>query len=99
MGSRVGRFSRRARRQDFPWESFGRREGHANARCSLSFSSCRRSGVPRENTHRSISARSMIVSRTPFRVTLGGGGTDLPGFYEQYGGYVLALGIDKYMYI
>lgn len=41
----------------------------------------------------------MIVSRTPFRVTLGGGGTDLPSFYEQYGGYVLALGIDKYMYI
>lgn len=41
----------------------------------------------------------MIVSRTPFRVTLGGGGTDLPSFYEQYGGYVLALGIDKYMYV
>jgi D-glycero-alpha-D-manno-heptose-7-phosphate kinase len=41
----------------------------------------------------------MIVSRTPFRVTLGGGGTDLPSFYEEYGGYVLALGIDKYMYV
>jgi D-glycero-alpha-D-manno-heptose-7-phosphate kinase len=41
----------------------------------------------------------MIVTRTPFRVTLGGGGTDLPAFYEQHGGYVLALGIDKYMYV
>jgi D-glycero-alpha-D-manno-heptose-7-phosphate kinase len=41
----------------------------------------------------------MIVSRTPFRVTLGGGGTDLPSFYEKHGGYVLALGIDKYMYV
>lgn len=41
----------------------------------------------------------MIVSRTPFRITLGGGGTDLPSFYEEYGGYVLALGIDKYMYV
>src|SRR5439155_19202241 len=37
--------------------------------------------------------------RTPFRVTLGGGGTDLPSFYERHGGYVLAMGIDKYMYV
>lgn len=41
----------------------------------------------------------MIVSRTPFRVTLGGGGTDLPSFYEKNGGYVVAMGIDKYMYV
>jgi D-glycero-alpha-D-manno-heptose-7-phosphate kinase len=41
----------------------------------------------------------VIVTRTPFRVTLGGGGTDLPSFYEKHGGYVLAAGIDKYMYV
>jgi D-glycero-alpha-D-manno-heptose-7-phosphate kinase len=41
----------------------------------------------------------VIVTRTPFRVTLGGGGTDLPSFYEKHGGYVLAAGIDKYMYL
>ena len=41
----------------------------------------------------------MIVTRTPFRITLGGGGTDLPAFYERHGGYVVALGIDKYMYV
>ncbi len=41
----------------------------------------------------------MILTRTPFRVTLGGGGTDLPSFYEKHGGYILATGIDKYMYI
>lgn len=41
----------------------------------------------------------MIVTRTPFRVTLGGGGTDLPSFYEKHGGYILATGIDKYMYV
>ncbi|MBC5810920.1 MAG: galactokinase, partial [Candidatus Eremiobacteraeota bacterium] len=41
----------------------------------------------------------MIVSRTPFRITLGGGGTDLPSFYERHGGYVLATAIDKYMYV
>jgi D-glycero-alpha-D-manno-heptose-7-phosphate kinase len=41
----------------------------------------------------------MIVTRTPFRVTLGGGGTDLPSFYEKHGGFIFAMGIDKYMYI
>lgn len=41
----------------------------------------------------------MIVTRTPFRVTLGGGGTDLPSFYEAHGGFIFAMGIDKYMYL
>jgi D-glycero-alpha-D-manno-heptose-7-phosphate kinase len=41
----------------------------------------------------------MIVTRTPFRVTLGGGGTDLPSFYRQHGGFIFAMGINKYMYI
>ena len=41
----------------------------------------------------------MIITRTPFRVTLGGGGTDLPSFYEKHGGFIFAMGIDKYMYI
>jgi len=41
----------------------------------------------------------MIVTRTPFRVTLGGGGTDLPSFYQQHGGFIFAMGIDKYMYV
>lgn len=41
----------------------------------------------------------MIATRTPFRITLGGGGTDLPSFYEKHGGFLLAMGIDKYMYV
>jgi D-glycero-alpha-D-manno-heptose-7-phosphate kinase len=41
----------------------------------------------------------MIITRTPFRLTLGGGGTDLPSFYHEHGGFILAMGIDKYMYI
>ncbi|HLK32063.1 MAG TPA: hypothetical protein VKT29_03175 [Terriglobales bacterium] len=41
----------------------------------------------------------MIITRTPFRITLGGGGTDLPGFYGEHGGFILAMGIDKYMYL
>ena len=41
----------------------------------------------------------MIVTRTPFRITLGGGGTDLSAFSAKHGGYIAALGIDKYMYV
>ena len=41
----------------------------------------------------------MIITKTPFRVTLGGGGTDLPSFYSEHGGFVLAVAIDKYMYL
>lgn len=41
----------------------------------------------------------MIATRTPFRITLGGGGTDLPSFYSEHGGFIFAMGIDKYMYV
>ena len=41
----------------------------------------------------------MIVTRTPFRVTLGGGGTDLPSYFNQNGGFIFAMGLDKYMYV
>src|SRR5260370_13964728 len=41
----------------------------------------------------------MILTRTPYRVTLGGGGTDLPSFYREHGGFILAVAIDKYMFL
>ncbi len=41
----------------------------------------------------------MIITRTPFRVTLGGGGTDLPSYYQHHGGFIFAMGIDKFMYV
>jgi D-glycero-alpha-D-manno-heptose-7-phosphate kinase len=41
----------------------------------------------------------MIITRTPFRLTLGGGGTDLPSFYGDHGGFILAAAIDKYMFL
>jgi D-glycero-alpha-D-manno-heptose-7-phosphate kinase len=41
----------------------------------------------------------MIITRTPFRVPFGGGGTDLPGFYKKHGGFIFSATIDKYMYI
>src|SRR6266567_1888937 len=41
----------------------------------------------------------MIIVRSPLRISLGGGGTDLPSYYEQYGGFLVAAAIDKYVYI
>ena len=38
----------------------------------------------------------MIISRSPVRITLGGGGTDLPSYYTKYGGALIAAAIDKY---
>lgn len=41
----------------------------------------------------------MIITRTPLRITLGGGGTDLPSYYEQFGGVVISAAISKYIFI
>jgi D-glycero-alpha-D-manno-heptose-7-phosphate kinase len=41
----------------------------------------------------------MIISRTPFRISFFGGGTDYPGWYKKHGGAVLATTIDKYCYL
>ena len=40
----------------------------------------------------------MIIARSPLRVSLGGGGTDLPSYYQKHGGFLLAAAIDKYVY-
>ncbi len=41
----------------------------------------------------------MIVVRAPFRISIGGGGTDLPAYFSKYGGYLITGAINKYMYI
>jgi len=41
----------------------------------------------------------MIISRSPLRITFGGGGTDLRSYYEQHGGFLIAGAIDKYVYL
>ena len=41
----------------------------------------------------------MIITRSPLRVSLGGGGTDLPSYYSEHGGFLVAAAIDKYVYI
>jgi D-glycero-alpha-D-manno-heptose-7-phosphate kinase len=41
----------------------------------------------------------MIITRSPLRISLGGGGTDLPSYYREHGGFVLSAAIDRYVYI
>ena len=41
----------------------------------------------------------MIITRSPLRLSLGGGGTDLPSYYRKHGGFLIAAAIDKYVYI
>jgi D-glycero-alpha-D-manno-heptose-7-phosphate kinase len=41
----------------------------------------------------------MIITRSPLRISLGGGGTDLPSYYEEHGGFLIAAAIDRHIYI
>jgi len=41
----------------------------------------------------------MIISRTPLRISIGGGGTDLPSYYSKHGGFVIAAAINKHIYV
>jgi D-glycero-alpha-D-manno-heptose-7-phosphate kinase len=41
----------------------------------------------------------MIIVRSPLRISLGGGGTDLPSYYTKHGGYLISAAINKYVYI
>src|SRR4051794_16867766 len=41
----------------------------------------------------------MIITRSPLRVTLGGGGTDLPSYFRRHEGFLIAGAIDKYVYV
>ncbi|MBD5655154.1 MAG: galactokinase [Candidatus Eremiobacteraeota bacterium] len=41
----------------------------------------------------------MIITRSPLRISLGGGGTDLPSYYLQHGGFCISAALDKYVYI
>jgi D-glycero-alpha-D-manno-heptose-7-phosphate kinase len=41
----------------------------------------------------------MIITRTPLRISIGGGGTDLPSYYEKHGGFLISAAISRYIYI
>jgi D-glycero-alpha-D-manno-heptose-7-phosphate kinase len=41
----------------------------------------------------------LIIARSPLRISLGGGGTDLPSYYREHEGFLIAAAIDKYVYV
>src|SRR5271154_3822951 len=41
----------------------------------------------------------MIITRTPLRISIGGGGTDLPSYYRRFGGSVISAAISKHIYV
>ncbi|PYL46299.1 MAG: galactokinase [Verrucomicrobia bacterium] len=41
----------------------------------------------------------MLITRSPLRISFGGGGTDLPSYYQKHSGFLIAAAIDKYVYI
>lgn len=45
------------------------------------------------------SSSVVLITRTPLRITLGGGGTDLPSYFEEYGGMVVSAAITQHIYI
>ena len=53
----------------------------------------------RQMDHPSMEFGKMIISKTPYRISFFGGGTDYPDWYKQYGGKVISTSIDKYCYI
>src|SRR5215471_15005231 len=56
--------------------------------------------MPRSADHPNSSYRvRMIISRTPLRISIGGGGTDLPSYYSRFGGALISSAIDKYVFI
>ena len=58
----------------------------------------RRSDLPTSGIDR-VDAPPMIITRSPLRISLGGGGTDLPSYYREHGGFLIAAAIDKYVYV
>ena len=45
------------------------------------------------------SRKKMLITQTPLRISIAGGGCDLPDYYSQHGGYVVSTAIDKFIYV
>src|ERR1700742_21993 len=52
-----------------------------------------------KSSAKSIGIPAMISTRSPLRISLGGGGTDLPSYYREHGGFLIAGAINKYVYV
>src|SRR6202030_847945 len=50
-------------------------------------------------SQKSTGTPDMILARSPLRITLGGGGTDLASYYGEHEGFLVAAAIDKYVYV
>lgn len=46
-----------------------------------------------------LNERAMIITKTPFRMSFFGGGTDIPSFFKEHGGAVISTTFDKYCYV
>ena len=46
-----------------------------------------------------MKTQPLLITRSPLRISLGGGGTDLPSYYEEHSGFLVAAAIDRYVYI
>ena len=75
----------------------GRAQGGAGRGVFPRHRHCRR--VPASQGGVARAGRTMIITQTPLRIGLLGGGTDLPGYYREHGGRVLNCAIDKYVYV
>src|SRR5215475_1679922 len=69
------------------------------ARAAVSLLPSRRGRARPSGVFPSVGIRGMIISRTPFRISFVGGGTDLRSFYAHEPGQVLSTSIDKYLYV
>lgn len=56
--------------------------------------------MPRSSWSSASTGReTILITRSPLRISLGGGGTDLPSYYRGHGGFLVAAAIDKYVYV
>jgi D-glycero-alpha-D-manno-heptose-7-phosphate kinase len=61
--------------------------------------SLRISSIDELRSKADLRPESMIITRSPLRICLGGGGTDLPSYYRQHTGFVISAAINRYVYI
>ena len=81
---------------DLEFEDFARAVAEKRRPCGEHL---RREGQPRYRQGHLLGKTWMIIIRSPLRITLGGGGTDLPSYYSGHGGFLIAGAIDRYVYI
>ena len=93
------RGSRSRRRRCAPWSGSTRTSTPGTSRPASGRASRRASPPGGPPDEEGTSEMAVIFSRAPLRISLGGGGTDLPSYYAAYGGFLVSGAIDKYVYM